>query len=203
MWTVNYILSQVAVAIAVIFMAVSYQAKDKKWVLIFCLLSCVFYMMEYLLIGAYGGLVANMVGFIRTIWLYFDEQYNLKDRFVILITISLCLVVCTLVTYTGWWDISICASALLFNFSVWQKDIKIYRWLAVVVSVLYIIYNVAVHTIMGTVFEVVLMAFEIIGIVRLYVKPKQKVPAMQDVASEQKTDMAQNNEQLNNELSND
>ena len=129
---------------------------------------------EYLLIGAYGGIIANTVGLIRTIWLYFDEKYNLKDRFVIIITISIALVVCTMITYRAWYDIIICASALLFNYSVWQKDIKIYRCLAVLVSTLYIIYNVAVYTILGIVFEVVLMIFEIIGIIRLYWRPKKK-----------------------------
>lgn len=174
MWTTNYILSQIAVVFAVIFMAVSYQVKNKKWVLIFCLLSCIFYIAEYLLIGAYGGIIANTVGLIRTIWLYFDEEYNLKDRFVIITTISIALVMFTLITYRAWYDIIICASALLFNYSVWQKDIKIYRWLAVLVSTLYIIYNVAVYTILGIVFEVVLMIFEIIGIIRLYWRPKKK-----------------------------
>lgn len=183
MWTTSYILSQIAVVIAVIFMAFSYQLKDKRLILIFCLLSCSFYMLEYIFLGAYGGIVVNAIGFIRIIWLYSDERYNLKDRFVIVTSMSLAIIVCTLIMYRGWQDIIICLASLIFNYSVWQKNIKIYRWLSVPVSALYITYNVFVHTIMGVVLEVILLAFEIVGIVRLYWKPKKKLEA-QDIEIE-------------------
>ena len=152
MWTTSYILSQVLVFIGVILLAVSYLVKNKIMILILCFSSGICYMLQYFFLGAFAGIIVNLIGLIRVVWLFFDEKYNLKDRFVILISLSLMIIIFVVMFYRGPQDIFVLIASLMFNYSMWQKDIKIYRWMSIFISALYITYNVLVFTILGTIF---------------------------------------------------
>ena len=56
---------------------------------------------------------------------------------------------------------------ILYTYSIWQSNIKVYRWLAVPISISWIIYNVYAQTLFGTITECSLLIIEIIGITKL------------------------------------
>ena len=77
MLTVNYILSQILVIIAIGLYALTFLLKTKKNVLIIGLLGVVLNTISFILLGAYTGAVVNVVAMVRSLWFFFEEK---KDR---------------------------------------------------------------------------------------------------------------------------
>ena len=61
-------------------------------------------------------------------------------------------------------------SISLYTISIWQKNIKFYRFAALLGSILFIVYNFILGSIMGVLSEAILVVIEIVGIKKLYKK---------------------------------
>ncbi len=57
---------------------------------------------------------------------------------------------------------------MLFTYSIWQDNNKIYRYLAIPISVLWIIYNIYVHSMFAIIAECILLIVKNIGVLKLY-----------------------------------
>ena len=58
------------------------------------------------------------------------------------------------------------AATMLYTYSVWQKNTKVYKWLGVPVSLCWITYNIYISSLFGIILETVLMTSAIIGYLR-------------------------------------
>ena len=56
---------------------------------------------------------------------------------------------------------------MLYTYSIWQDDVKTYRWLALPNSVLWITYNIYAKSLFGVIAELILLIIEIIGIIKI------------------------------------
>lgn len=62
----------------------------------------------------------------------------------------------------------------MFTFPIWQDNTKIYRFIALPVSGLWIAYNIHYNSAFGLIAEIILLFFEVIGIVRNDIIKKSK-----------------------------
>jgi len=168
MWSTNYIISQICVVLAMGIFCISMFAKNKKIIIINSTINSILYSIHYFLLGGYTAVVLNVISIFRGIFFYFDDRDEIKNNYISLIFIMASLTLVSLTTYSSWFDILPIIAVLLYTFSIWQKNIKFYRYAAVVGSICWIIYNIILGSIFGVLSECVLVVVEVIGIINLY-----------------------------------
>ncbi len=166
--TPQYIASQVCVIFAVALLGATYLVKDKKVILYLCISNAIFYSIQYILLGNFAGVAVNIIGIVRAIWLFLEEKKNIHQRLSTLIIIEILFIISTIVTFSSWQDLLALAPCLIFTYTVWQDDIKVYRLLGPLQSVFWLGFNIYCKSILAIMFEIVLFSFEIIGIIKFY-----------------------------------
>lgn len=173
MWTFEYIMSQIFVVIGMACLGATYLVKNKKTILIIALVSAFGYTMQYVFLHKYAGAAVNVIGMIRCIWFFFNDKKNKKNDYISISVISALIIIMGVVTFDGWESLLPSLAAILFTYSLWQSNVKVYRYIALVNSALWITYNTLCMSIMAIVSECILIVVEIIGVIRLYTgKPK-------------------------------
>lgn len=163
----TYILSQVCVIFAVILLGSTYLIKDKRVILLLSIMFCTFYGLQYLLLNAMTGLLMNAVSIIRNIWFYINAKKKKKNSIIVLIVLFVITIILGLISFKNIFSIVPIIATLLYTYSVWQDDIKVYRWLAIPYSLSWIVYNVSANSIFGIITECILLVIEIIGVIKL------------------------------------
>lgn len=177
MWSndIKYIISQVCVVIAMLFLASTFFIKSKKWVLILNIPVSVFFAIQFCLLGAYTGVIINTIGLIRCFWFYFNDKFGKKQDLISFITINALLLIFGIITYTTWVDIIAIFAGFVFTFSVWQPDTLIYKWLSLLVSACWILYNIVYGSMFGLISENILLLVEITALIKYYFIDKKQV----------------------------
>lgn len=168
-WTTTYIVSQIFTIIMYVFLGITYYVKDRNKVIIISFLSIVSNMVAYTLLNAWSGLAMCTLGMFRNIVFLIDEKKNGKrdyiNKFDIVFLIILTILACifAIYTYEGFLSLLSIFATMLYTYSVWQKNIRIYKLLGIPVCILWIIYNVYIMSIFGIILESILLVFTIIG----------------------------------------
>lgn len=166
MISTTYIISQCFVILAIMFLGISYLVKDKKTVLFLGMLCSLFYGLEYLLLGAISGLLTNIISILRNVWFYNNSKKKKKNSIWVLIVLAIITIISGLFSYASWYSILPIIATILFTYSIWQDNIKHYRYLAIPISLMWIVYNYCYFSIIGVISECVLLIFEILGIIK-------------------------------------
>ncbi len=165
----TYILSQIFTIIMYAFLALTYYAKDRKKVLILNILSLIAIMIAYILLNAWTGTAMTIVALIRNVIFLVDEEKGrtsdkiTKKDIIILAILYVVLIGFAIVTYDGFLSLFSVFATAICNFSVWQKDVKIYKLLGIPVEVCWIVYNTHIMSIMGIILEVIMLICAITG----------------------------------------
>lgn len=174
MWSLQYIFSQCLVIAAMACLAVTFLIKNKISILILCAISSTLYAIQYGLLGAFTGMILNLIAVARAIWFFINEKRGKSQDLFSLITIFSVIVVFSILTYFCWVDILAMTATLLYSFAIWQKKTMQYRFLAIVCSVCWITYNIIYLSIFGIVAESSMLIVEVIGVVALYTSNKKE-----------------------------
>lgn len=165
---ISYIISQIFVVMAMLSLGSSYLVKDKKIIMILCIICSLFYGVQYLLLGAISGMLMNLVGIIRDIWFYINAKNNKKNNIIVLFVLIIISILFSIYSFNGIFSIIPLVATILFTYSVWQDNNKIYRYLAIPISILWIIYNVYIYSVFAIISECILLIIKIIGVIKLY-----------------------------------
>ena len=163
----NYILSQICVILAVILLGTTYLLKDKRIILFFSILTALLYGTQYLLLSAFSGFFMNIVSIVRSIWFYINAKNKKKNSTIVLIVLYIIAIILGVISFKNIFSIFPIIATMLYTYSIWQDDIKVYRWLAIPISISWIIYNTYSNTIFGIITESILLIIEIIGVIKL------------------------------------
>jgi hypothetical protein len=125
-----------------------------------------------LFLKAFTGMIVNAVGIIRAVWFYINNQKNKNNSIFSLILISSLFLISTILTWDGVASVLPLFSAIAFTYSIWCNNVLVYKWIAIPVSVSWIIYNIIVGSILGYIMEGMLLIIEIIGLILFYKKNK-------------------------------
>lgn len=168
----SYLLSQLFVITATILLGITYFAKKKKNILILCVLYCIFYGLHYLLLNAITGALMTLISLIRNYWFYINSKKNRENSKLILITLILIAIISGVMGYQDIFSIVSIFASITSTYSIWQDNIKIYRFLAVPVSLCFLIYAIHINSVIAIFTEIILLIMEIIGIISLYLNKK-------------------------------
>ena len=171
--SITYIISQIFVVIATICLGISYVTKDKKTIMLLCVVYGIFYGTHYLLLGATTGFIMTLVSISRNIWFYINAKNNKKNSRLVLIILVIIAVVTGLLSYQDIFSITSIMANILSTYSIWQDNVKLYRYLAVPVSFAFIAYAVHIRSTFSIITELVLLLIEIIGILDIIIKTKK------------------------------
>lgn len=167
--TLSYVLSQVFIILNYIFLIITYQLKDRKKILLFNIASLSSAGLSYVFLSAYTGLAMVFVSIIRNIVLIINEKKNgisksvTVNEILILFVIYSITIVLSVITFNGYLSLMSVAATMLYTYSVWQKNTKVYKWLGVPVSLCWIAYNIYISSLFGIILETVLMTSAIVG----------------------------------------
>lgn len=167
--TITYILSQIFIIINYIFLIMTYQSKSRKNILIYNIIALISTGLSYVFLSAYSGLAMTIVAVIRNIIFMIDEKKNgIKEKneakdYIILAVLYIISIISAIFTYNGILSMMSVVATMLYTYSVWQKNTKIYKMLGLPVSIIWIIYNIYIFSIFGIILEVILSISAIIG----------------------------------------
>lgn len=174
MWTFEYIISQVLVFTSMLFLAITFFIKNKTLILVFSGVACLLYALQYLLLGAYTGMVLDLAAVVRAVWFFICENKSKKTRLVSLIVVNVIMASLGFITFSNLFDLLIICAALVYTYALWQKNIKIYRYLALSSSASWLIYNIYHNTVFGIICEAIMCVIGICGIITFYITKKRQ-----------------------------
>lgn len=167
----TYILSQVFIVISYVFLISTYQFKNRKTILLFGFLSLIMTGASHFCLSAFSGLAMTCVALTRNLIFLVQEKHGKSDKITkvdiailaVLYTIS---IVSAVFTYQGFLSLMSVFATLIYTYSVWQKNTKVYKYLGPPTSICWIIYDIYIMSWFGMLLESALMISAIIGIVR-------------------------------------
>lgn len=170
--SITYILSQVFIIISYLFLAFTYQIKNRKIILVYNFISLLATGMSYLFLSAYSGLAMTGVAIIRNIIFLIDEKKNGKSDknsskdYIILGVLYLISILFAILTYKGMLSMMSVVATMLYTFSVWQKNTRLYKLLGIPVETIGIIYNIYIFSVFGIILESILAISAVVGYLR-------------------------------------
>ena len=88
-----------------------------------------------------------------------------RNDIYLLLFIYVITIILTIFTYDGILSLMVVIGTMLYTYSIWQKDTKIYKLLGIPISFIWIIYNIYIKSIFAICFEIILLICEIIGVI--------------------------------------
>ena len=176
--TVNYILSQIFIIISYALVAMTYVSKSRKAILAYNLIGLIASGLSYTFLSAWTGLAMAGVAMLRNIIFLIQNKKDKSEKITwvdwlilgVLVAVS---VVSAVFTYDGFLSLLSVFATMLYTLSVWQKNTKVYKFMGIPVSLLWIAYQIFIRSLFGILLEAALFVVEIIGIIKASKKPQQ------------------------------
>ena len=174
----QYFISQVLVCLCYIFLGLTYVTKKRNLILYFCLIALVFNGLHYSLLKAWAGVGVVIVAIIRNIIFLIQQKIKALDKYVIddwiiLIFLMIISVVFAVITYDTIFSLFTIAASILYTISVWQKNVKAYKIMGIIASMLSIVYFIYIWSIVGIILEILLCSTSIVFTI-IYIKNEKK-----------------------------
>lgn len=168
--TTKYIFSQIFIVLTYLLLVASYLFKSRRKILLFNIAGTVMQAVSFFLLDAWSGFAVCIVAIVRSS-IFFVQSYTKKDdkttpfdiAVLVLLNVA-CLVLCFF-TYDGPLSLLSIFATMLYTFSVWQKNSKIYKFTGILISACWIAYNSFIFSIFGFVCEVILFVSVVVGLI--------------------------------------
>ena len=150
------------------FLFLIYQQRSRKGMLLTKLSADICWVMHYLLLGAFAGLIPNAVGVFRE--LVFINRKDKKWASSVIWPIIFVIVNWTLgiLSFSSWYDILPILASSFVTFSFWLDDPRLTKIITVPICIAFLTYDVFVGSYIGIVNELL----SIISIVSFFIKNK-------------------------------
>ena len=172
----QYIASQIIIAISYTCLGLTYCSKKRKIILILSFLANITNACAYLLLGAYTSASMCAISITRDIVFIIDEKINGKSNKIvkkdvfILIGVYIVSIISIILTFNGWKSLLYAVASMLYTYSIWQKDNKVYRLMGILCHIIVIIESVAIKSIVGLILQSIVLVCTII----MYIKSKNE-----------------------------
>ena len=147
-FTTSYILSQVFSTIGYVMLGSTYFLKNRKTILAVCFFQSILLMIGYWFLNQYQGMLMVTVGIFTNIMFFIDEQKNgksdkiTKKDVIMLIILLTYTAILTYLTYTDLFSLLSVLGTIAWLFSVWVKDVKIYKIISVPTALFWLGFNI-------------------------------------------------------------
>ncbi|MBE5783931.1 MAG: YgjV family protein [Clostridiales bacterium] len=160
------IIAQGVGAVGMILGVLAFQCKDTKKLFLVQFLASLVCALQFLLLGAYTGLLLNIAGAIRLVVLYFDKK-KWANHPATMWAVTLMMVLCGIFTWDGWLSLLPTAAQTLSTPLYFKKSGKLLRWGQLLfMSPCWLIYNLCSLAIPGVILEILNISSIIISLIR-------------------------------------
>lgn len=170
---ITFIISQLIGAVAAALLLLSFQQRTHKRIVVMQIFSGLLFSIQYLMIGAYEGMVGNIVGLTRGIAYSFRGKSKLVDSIVCPIIFALLAGLGGLVTYSSPASLLPMVAMMISSFVLWNPRTQQLRALTLPTSAMWLIYNIICHSYSGIITEVLSEISIFIGLFRFRKKKQQ------------------------------
>jgi hypothetical protein len=158
-----FILSQVLGVVALITAILSVQLKEKTKLLFLQIIENTAKILALAFVGGMSGAYSETVGLLRKIWFFYTSKNKKLNKMGSLVLFSL-LAVVTLLPIIA---------VILGTFGLWQENIFVLRYIAIIASVLYAVYAILVGAYTNALSETFMIVSVIVSLFRFSHKPKK------------------------------
>ncbi len=162
----KFLISQTIGLIAAVLLLLSFQQRTHKRIVLMQFCSGFLFALQYFLLGAYEGMVGNIVGFTRSIAYCFRGKSKFTDSIFCPIIFSILAGLGGLLTYTSPASLLPMAAMMISSFVMWSPKTQQLRALTVPTSIMWLIYNIICNSWSGTVTEICNLISIAIGLFR-------------------------------------
>ena len=179
--SVIYISSQIFTVVNYGLLILSYQLKNHTKILLINLLSLFCIGVAYFLLDGKSGLAMTIIAILRNIIFYFNKKINVNNiaistiDILSLIFLYVLAIICAVETYESLWGLTSLFTFILYTYSIWQKNTKIYKIIGIPVCICALLYNIYIKSIFGIILESILIISAIVGFLREYNDSKNKI----------------------------
>lgn len=179
--TVTYILSQIVTIFVYVFLSLTYCVKNRKVILVFSFTSNFLNAIAFILLGAYTSAAMCAISILRDIIFLIDEKINGKSKkitkkdIVILAFIYTLSIISIVITFKGFLTLLYAIASLIYTFSVWQKNNKIYRLLGIPVILISLCDSIYIKSIFGVILQTVVLITSIAGFITSVIKERTQL----------------------------
>jgi len=162
----SYVFSPIFTILGLLTLGASYLYKSKRKILLLTLAATICYAIHNLLLGGITGVVMNVINIIANIWFYINEKKQRRNGLIVLIVLLLLVIIFGILSFEDVFSLIPIIATLLFIYSIWQDNTKVYKFIGLPKSVFWISYNIYLKSIFGVITEVTLLIFKIVGIAK-------------------------------------
>ncbi len=170
----KFIISQTIGLIAAALLLLSFQQRTHKRIVLMQFCSGFLFALQYFLLGAYEGMVGNIVGFTRSIAYCFRGKSKFVDSIFCPIIFSVLAGLGGLLTYASPASLLPMIAMMISSFVMWSPKTQQLRALTVPTSLMWLVYNVICNSWSGTVTEICNLISIAIGLFRFREKKNSK-----------------------------
>ncbi len=161
-----FIISQLIGFVAAALLLFSYQQRTHKRIVAMQACSGFLFALQYLLLGAYEGMVGNIVGFARCIAYYFRGKSKFSDSIICPIIFAVLACIGGIITYKNPVSLLPMIAMIISSFVIWSNKTQKLRALTLPTSAMWLIYNIINYSYSGTVTEILCQISIYIGLFR-------------------------------------
>lgn len=174
----NFIIAQIFGIAVTIYAAIGTQFRSMKAILVMEIITNLMTASTYILLGSLSGMWVCVVAAVQAILLsrlnmQHGNSQEKKRKFIVMV-FALVYVIGSIVVYERPVDVFPCICALIFSFSVCQKDALYYKMIATFNPLFWIFYDYATGAYTTILTRVMLIVLTGIGIVRLMRQRKMR-----------------------------
>lgn len=144
-----FIISQLIGVIAFFISLIAYHRDKKEKILGNMVLSNVFNLMHYFLLGAYSGCITKVIAICRDTFVILKDKKKSLSSNIFLFIFILIYIMAGIYTYTNIWSILPLIAAIIYIIPIWNGNEIIVRKTAFICYFLWLIYNIFVFSIAG------------------------------------------------------
>lgn len=166
-------IAQLFGGLAALFGLLSSWQKTRKRIFLFLIFDNVFYMIQYLLLGAYTGVVINIIGLFRLYLFNNKKKYKKYNRLPLYLILALYLI-SGYFTYENIYCLLPIIASLVYASALWNDSPKVIRIGSALIAFCWGLYNLFVSAYLGALIEVIVFISTLIAIYNLNFKKIKK-----------------------------
>lgn len=165
----QYIASQIVTIFVYIFLSLTYCVKNRKVILAFSFISNFLNAIAFLLLEAYTSSAMCAISIFRDVVFLIDQKINgksdkiTKKDYAILAMIYGISIISIVLTFKGFWTLLYAAGSMLYTYSIWQKNNKLYRFMGIPVTLLVIVDSIYIKSVFGVILQTVVLICSGVG----------------------------------------
>ncbi len=168
MWTTAFTISQLLTVILYVLLCLTYIERSRKQILITNLASHFVQITIFILLKGYTGLAMMIFYIFRDNFFLIDSKNQKNEKIErrdvhILIILMLFILSLGILTYDGVLSLFSVFATVASTIAIWQKNIRIYRFLGIICSICWLIYHIYLCSIMAIILESILLMTTIFG----------------------------------------